>query len=150
MGSRFCIAGWTFLSLGSNNVGCVAGVAGVEDAAEFVVAAEEGVGLIDEQGGAHFFDHAEEGGRADVCSRNWTICEPAQNAEQRGFATTFFRRFDAKVRADVAQFEGVGMEYPERKSLGREVREDDEALKEGLQIVEKEGTILDFGFWILD
>jgi hypothetical protein len=77
--------------LHSDHVGGVAGVAGVEDAAEFVVGAEEGVSFINEQGGAHFFNDAEEGRGADVGGGNGPICQSIQDAQECGFAATFFR-----------------------------------------------------------
>jgi len=100
----------------SDDIRRVAGVTRVENAAQFVVAAEERVGFADEQRRPHFLDHTEEGRRADVRCRNRAVCEPAQNAEQRGLATTFFRRLDAKVSADIAQFECIGVENPEGES----------------------------------
>src|SRR5436190_2099149 len=46
----------------AHDVGGFAGVTGVEDASELVVAVEDGVGFVYEKGRAEFFDDAEEGG----------------------------------------------------------------------------------------
>ena len=46
----------------ADDEGGFAFVAGVEDAAEFVVALEEGVGFVDQEGRADFANEAEEGG----------------------------------------------------------------------------------------
>jgi hypothetical protein len=46
--------------------GGVAGVAGVEDAAHFLVALEEAVGSVNEQGRLKVLDDAEEGGATDI------------------------------------------------------------------------------------
>ena len=119
--ARRCIEGGD-----ADDVGGFAGVAGVEDAAEFVVAAQEGVGFVDEEGGVSFFDDAEEGGRADVGGDDRAADEFAEDAEQGGFAAAFFGRFDADVGADVAEVKGVGVKGPEGESFGRPLRKDDE------------------------
>src|ERR1051326_4280792 len=131
---------WVGLS-DSDDIRGVAGIARIEDAAKFVVAAKECVRLINEEGWAHFFDHAEEGRRADVGSRNRTVCEPAEDAEQRGLATTFFRRLDAKISAHVAQFECVGVKDPKGESLGGKAGEDHEAGQQRLEFIKQRSAI---------
>jgi len=46
----------------ADHVGGIAFISGIEDAAEFVVAFNEGIGFVDQEGRADFFDDAEEGG----------------------------------------------------------------------------------------
>src|SRR5262245_53697494 len=52
----------------ADDVGGLAFIAGVQNAAEFVVATQEGIGFVNEEGRAHLLDDAEEGRRADVGS----------------------------------------------------------------------------------
>ena len=74
---------------GAPDVGGFLFVAGVEDAAELVVAREEGVGFVDEEGGAHLFDDAEEGGGADVGGGHGVVCQVVEDREEGCFAAAF-------------------------------------------------------------
>jgi len=114
-------------------------VAGVEDAAEFVVAVEEGVGFVDEQGGLHFFNDAKEGGGADVGRHDGAIDEFTQDAEQCGFAATFHGGFDAEVRADVAVMKAVCVYDPESERFGGVFGQHNEAGKQFAERIEKSG-----------
>lgn len=96
----------------ADDEGGFAGVAGVEDAAQFVVALKEGVGFVNEEGGPGFLDDAKEGGGADVGGDDGAVDEFAQDGEEGGFAAAFFGGFDAEVGGDVTQVEGVSMEDP--------------------------------------
>src|SRR5439155_1023466 len=84
----------------SDDEGGFAAVAGVEDAAEFVVSLQEGVGFINEKRGEDFFDHAEEGGGADVGGGDGAVDEFEEHAEQSGFAAAFLRRLKTDVGGD--------------------------------------------------
>jgi hypothetical protein len=112
------------------------GVAGIKDALKVLGAAEEGVGFINDEGGVEFLDDAEEGGGADVGGNDRPTDEEAEDGEESGFAATFLRRFDAKIGADVAELESIGVENPEGDGLGGVGRENDEAaedLDEGIE-----------------
>ena len=122
----------------ADDVGGFAGVTGVEDAAEFVVAFQQRVSLINQQRGPGFFDDAEEGGGADVGGDEGAVDEFAQDGEEGGFAAAFFRGFQADVGADVAEVEGVGVEGPEGEGFGGGLGEDDEAAEEFDEVVEEE------------
>jgi len=106
------------------------------------MALEKGVGFVNEQCGLHFFNHAKEGGGADVGGNDRAIHEFAQDAEEGGFAATFDGRFDAEVGADVAELEAPGVDDPERERFGRVFGQDDEAGKEGGQVVKESGIEL--------
>ena len=75
----------------ADDVGGFAAVAGVEDAAEFVVALQEGVGFVDEEGGFSFLDDAEERRGTDIGGGEGAMDEFTEDAEQRGFAAAFLR-----------------------------------------------------------
>ena len=61
-------------------------VAGVEDADEFVVGFEEGVGFVDHECGPEFFNGAVEGRRADVGRDEWAIDETRKDSQEGRFA----------------------------------------------------------------
>lgn len=122
----------------ADDVGGFAGVAAVEDAAEFIVALKEAVGFVDEQRWTGFGDDAEEGRVADVAGNDGAVAEFAQEGEEGCLSAAFFGAFDADVGADVAKVEGVGVEGPEGEGFGGVRREDDVALEgfdEGLEQV---------------
>src|SRR6266436_6674644 len=81
----------------AHDVSGFACVAGVEDAAELFVGVEDGVGFVNEECGAEFFDDAEEGGGADVGGDNGAADEFAQEGEEGGFAAAFFGGFDSEI-----------------------------------------------------
>ena len=64
--------------------------------------------------------------------------ELAEDGQQCGFATAFDRGFDTKIGADVAEFEGIGVEDPKGDGLGGPLGEDDEPEQEGAEVVEEE------------
>src|SRR5215467_12502495 len=68
----------------AHDEGGVARVAGIEDAAEFVVALEEGVGFVNEEGWAGVLNDAEEGGGADVGGGDGALDEFAEDGEEGG------------------------------------------------------------------
>lgn len=70
--------------------GAATGVAGVEDAPEFLIALEEGVGFVDEQGGPFFLNDAIESGRTDIGRGDCAMDELAENVQEGGFAAPFF------------------------------------------------------------
>jgi hypothetical protein len=74
----------------ADDEGGLTGVAGVEDAAQLVVAPEERVGFVNEEGGMGFLDDAEEGGRADVGGDDGSIDQFAEDGEESGFAAALF------------------------------------------------------------
>jgi hypothetical protein len=113
---------------GAPDVGGFLFVTGVEDAAELVVAREEGVGFVDEEGRTDLFDDAEEGCRADVGGGDGVVCQVVENREQSCFAAAFVKGFDAEVGGGVAEVEGVCMKDPEGEGGVR--WEDDEAADE--------------------
>ena len=119
-------------------MGAFAGVAAVEDAAEFVVVLEEGVGFVDEQGWSGFFDDAEEGGRTDIAGDDGAVAEFAQDGEEGGFAAAFFGALDAEIGADVAEVEGVGVEGPEGEGFGGVLWKYDIGLEGGDEGAEKQ------------
>ena len=121
----------------ADDVGAFFCVAAVEDAAEFLVGLEEGVGFFIEVGGLGFLGDAEEGGGADVGGGDGAVDEFAKDGEEGGFATAFFGGFEADVGGDVAELKGVGVEDPERQRFGGVGWEDDEALEEGGEVVEQ-------------
>jgi hypothetical protein len=57
-------------------------VAGVENAGEFVVGSEEGVGFVDHESGPKFFDCSIQRGRADVGGDEGTIDQTRKNIEE--------------------------------------------------------------------
>ena len=120
----------------AEHVGVVLAVTGVENAGEFVAAVEEGIGFVDEERGAGFLDHFEEGRRADVRGREGTIGEAPKQLKQGGFAATFFRRDDTDVSGDLAQREGVGMYDPECECFGGHLGEDNVATDEVAEVGE--------------
>ena len=116
-------------------------VTGIEDAAKFVVSLEEGVGFIDQEGGLHLLDNAEESGWADVGSHDRALNKFAQDTQQRGFATAFLGRLDADVGADVAELEAIGVDDPKGQGFSGVFWQDDEAGEkrgEGAQQVRRE------------
>ena len=125
-------------------------VAGIEDAAKFVVTPEERVRFVDEEGRLHFFDDAEEGRRADVGGDDGAVDEFAQDTEQRGFAAAFHRRFDAEVGGDVAELEAVGVNDPEGQCFGRVFGEDDEAGKEFAELIQDQAGLARRGWRIVN
>ena len=62
----------------------------------------------------------------------------AENGQQCGFAAAFDWGFDAKIRAHVAEFEGVGVEDPEGDGFGGPLGEDHEPEQEGAEVIEEE------------
>jgi len=129
----------------ANDVGGFAGVSGIEDAAEFVVAAKERIGFVNEKSGLSFFDDAKEGRRADVSRDDRATDEFAEDTEQSGFATAFGWRCNADVRADVAEIKGISVKGPESERFGRPLRKDDETFDELGQGIEQWRAIDGFG-----
>jgi hypothetical protein len=72
----------------ADDVGQLAGVAGVEDAAEELVPGQDFVGLIDQQGGLAILDGAEDGRGADVGDAFRAVDEATQDGQEGAFAAT--------------------------------------------------------------
>ena len=125
----------------ADDVGGLAGISGVENAANLFVSAKKGVGFVDEEGGLEFLDDAEEGGGADVGGDNGAMDELTENAEKGGFAATFFGGFQADVGADVAEVKSVGVQGPQGESLGAPLGEDDVPGDETGQVVQKKAAV---------
>jgi hypothetical protein len=70
----------------------------VEDAANRVVLAQKGVGLVDQQRWPIFLDHAEDCCGRDIGGRQRSQHEAAEHVEQQGFATPLGRRAHAESR----------------------------------------------------
>src|SRR5581483_11389707 len=119
------------------DVGRIEFVAGVENAAEFVVVAEDGIGFVDQEGRTKFLDDAEERGGADVGGDYGAVNQLGQHREERGFTAALHGGLDANVRADVAQAVGVSVENPERKGFGGAGRENEEALDLVAEVIEE-------------
>ncbi len=129
----------------ADDVGGVALVTGVEDAAEFVVGAEDGVGFVDEEGGLELFDEAKEGGGADVGGGDGAVDEFAKEGEEGGLAAAFDGGFDADVGGHIAEVSDVGVEDPEGEGFGGPLGEDKEAAEEVAEFVEEEFGVDGFG-----
>jgi hypothetical protein len=122
----------------TDDVGGFAGIAGVENAAELVVALKKGVGLINQKRGPGFFDNAEKGGGADVGGDEGAMDKFAEDGEKSGFPAAFLGGFQADVRADVPQIERVGVEDPQRERFCGGLRQDDEPAEEFDEVVKEE------------
>ena len=76
-------------------------------------------------------------GRADVGGSDGAMRQLIEQFEQSGLATTFERRLNSQVSADIAQLEGVGVQVPQRQGLGRPFGKDNEAGEDLRQEVEE-------------
>jgi hypothetical protein len=92
-----------------------------------------------------FFDDAEERRRADVGRDNRPTDQFTQHTEQRRFAAAFLRRFNADVRADVAQMKRVRVNGPKGQSFGGPLRKDHETFDYLGQGIEQCRAINGFG-----
>jgi hypothetical protein len=92
-----------------------------------------------------FFDDAKEGRRADIGRNNRATDQFAEHAQQRRFAAAFFRRFNADVRADVAQLERIRVNGPQRERFGCPLRKDHETFDYLGQCIEQCRAIDGFG-----
>jgi len=124
----------------ADDVGGLAGVTGVENAANLLVCPEKGVGFIDEQGGLNLLDNAEEGGGADVSGDDRAIDELAEDAKESGFAAAFFGGLQADVSADVSEVEDVGVEGPQGERFGAPLGQDDMAGDEPGQVLQEKAA----------
>ena len=141
-------AGLAVLFMGAeddaHDVGEVAVVAGVEDAAQEVVFADGFVEFVGDQGDFAGMDGAVHGRGADVRGDFGAIDQAADDAQEGGLAATVPRGFDAEVGGDVAQFPGVGVEDEEGNGFGGPLGQDGEAVEgedEGVQDVEGGGML---------
>jgi hypothetical protein len=121
-------------------IGGLAGVTGVENAANLLVGPEKGVGFIDEQGGLNLLDDAEEGGGTDVSGDDRAIDELTEDAQEGGFGATLFGGLEADVGADVSEVEGVSMEGPQGEGFGAPLRQDDMAGDEPGQVLQEKAA----------
>jgi hypothetical protein len=124
----------------AHDKGGFAVVAGIQDASQFVVPLQKRVCFIDQQRGPRFLNDAKECG-ANVCRSDRPIDQPSEKCEQCRFAATLFWRFDSEIRADIAQLECVGVEYPERQRFGRAFGEHDKPPDGGSEFIEEQFAI---------
>ncbi len=133
------VEGW--LIVGAQDEGGFFVVTGIENAAEFSVAMEEGIGFVDEQSEADFFGEAEQGRGSDVGSDDGVVSEFAEDGDQSGLAATVLRGFDPEVSGDVAEVIGVSVKAPEGEGFRRPPGQDDEGLEEQAQFIQEEFAI---------
>lgn len=111
--------------------------AGIEDAAQGVVAFEEGIGFIDEEGRRDLLNEAVPGWGADIGGDDGAIDEFTEDGEEGGFAAAFFGRLDADVGTGVTEVKGIGVDNPKGQGFGGPFGEDDEGAEQGKDLVEQ-------------
>ena len=137
--------GWGTVVDDAEDVGGFLVVAGIQDAAKLVVAVEEGVGFVNEQGRLKLLDDAVKSRGTDVGSDDGAVGQLAEDGDQGGFAATMGGGFEADVGGDVAQLEGVGVDDPQSQGLRGEPRQDDEAGEVTDDLIEQEQAVHGLG-----
>ena len=118
-------------------------VAGVDEAAQFVRFADEGVEFVDEEGGLVEFDDAEQDGGGDVFGAE-SFRDPAgEEVEGGGFAATAFGGEKVQARGDEEGVENMGVSSPKNSGDRRAVGQDDGAGDAFAQAVQEAGGVGD-------
>jgi hypothetical protein len=129
------------LIVGAQDEGGFFVVTGIENAPEFGIALEEGIGLVDQQSEADFFGEAEDGGGSGVGSDDGVESELAQDGDKGGLAATMLWGFDTQVSGDVPEVIGIRVKAPEREGFRRPFGQDDKGPEDQAQLIQKEFAI---------
>src|SRR5207244_1980280 len=116
-------------------------VARVQDTSKLIIAGEEGVGFINEEGGLNLGNDAEEGWGADVGGDDGVVSQLAKDGDEGGFAAAMFRGLKADVSGNVAVLKAKGMRDPEGEGFGGPPGEHDGAGNFQEDVVEELGAI---------
>jgi hypothetical protein len=129
----------------ANHIRRFSGVSRIQNTAKFVIAAQKRIRFVNQQSRLRLFNDAKESRRTDIGRNNRATDEFAQHTKQSSFAAAFLGRFDADVRADVAEMERIGMNGPEGERFGGPLWKDDETFDYLGQGIEQGRAIDGFG-----
>src|ERR1043166_2101122 len=96
-------------------VGCVTGMPGIEYAAQFLVVAKEGIGLVYQQCRRPFLNRTEDRGRGDVRGRHGPIHQSREQPQHRGFPASLLWRGNCENGRHPYMLDAIGKHDPQGK-----------------------------------
>jgi hypothetical protein len=93
-------------------------VAGIEQAAEFLVLVEVGINFVQQQGGMVLVHDAEQDGGGEILGPQWAGREAGDDIESSGFAAAGVRGREVEARSLEKSAKAMGMSGPKRRATG--------------------------------
>src|SRR6266404_1335707 len=106
---------------------------------------EEPVGFLDHEGRVQLLDRAEEGWGTDVGGDQRPVDQLREKGQEGSFAAAPGGGLDADVGANIAQFEGEGVQDPKSEGFRSPFGQDNKADEKLQQRIEQESAV--HGLW---